>query len=315
MTSLEADPKWFAAAVIPVFLVSCLLCWYIFDKSQRLDDELLPTEIKNLLHAMPYSQIDTIKRTKKYSGHGRPSRRQARRRTRRHRPTTESGISGGSEGSSDDSSSPPPMYETVPPPPPVVLGVGEHPGPRPSVTASGRHWRAQRPSFEPRRRRRRTESSTTYNALRMPDFRPPPPHRPLSPAGYHNSYDEPGGPSYEYVGPRPQERRSSYHQPGVSEDRDEEGYVLRIVAVEDWWVMMTKREAGGKEHCLECTYMILVLWYSLVGPELLAKENTVAETTELYHIRLSHCIRASGMSSSRRGKRSYRSCWGHVGTR
>lgn len=49
----------------------------------------------------------------------------------------------------------------------------------------------------------------------------------------------------------------------------------------------------------------LVLWYSLVGPELLAKENTVAETTELYHIHLSHCIRASGMSSSRRGERCY----------
>ncbi|KAH7013658.1 hypothetical protein EDB80DRAFT_710628 [Ilyonectria destructans] len=221
MTSLEADPKWFAAAVIPVFLVSCLLCWYIFDKSQRLDDELLPTEIKSLLHAMPYSQIDTIKRTKKYSGHGGPSRRQTRRRTRRHRPTTESGIGGGSEGSSDDSSSPPPMYETVPPPPPVIIGEGEYPGRRPSVTASGRHWRVERPSFEPRHRRR-TESSTTYNALRMPDFRPPPPHRPSSPAGYHNSYDERGGPSYEYVGPRPQGRHSSYDQPGVSEDRGEE---------------------------------------------------------------------------------------------
>ncbi|KAK7433274.1 hypothetical protein QQZ08_000211 [Neonectria magnoliae] len=57
ITTVEADPKWFAAAATPVFLASVALCFYIFKKSQRLDEGLRPKQLQDLLYLMPYSEL------------------------------------------------------------------------------------------------------------------------------------------------------------------------------------------------------------------------------------------------------------------
>ncbi|KAH6885315.1 hypothetical protein B0T10DRAFT_550604 [Thelonectria olida] len=175
MTSLEADPRLFVAAVIPVLLASITLCYYIFTKSQHLDEGLRPKRLHALLHLMPYSQITSLRRRKgQDDGRTKASRKSKQSRRYNQRLPDSSGSSDSDDSSDGPSplhysqkpSGRPPIFVSVPPPPapsfpppPGLHGHGRPPGmpippfpvppaPRPpGATFSARPSMATKPVF------------------------------------------------------------------------------------------------------------------------------------------------------------------------
>ncbi|KAF7561383.1 hypothetical protein G7046_g2767 [Stylonectria norvegica] len=164
ITTLEADPIWFRVSVAPVLLISLAICYYIFSKSQRIDEGLRPKKLQDLLQMMPYSQLTTLKQKHRKVGSNERETRHSRRPSNVIYPMPRTEVhtvpiqpedperSDGSDNSdnsdnsdSSDNSEParPPAPPNGSPPPPPPPGTKTYVSPPPHSTEGKLHLQAE----------------------------------------------------------------------------------------------------------------------------------------------------------------------------